>query len=163
MKTIFHLPFILILFGMVISGSLISQANVVGAGGNGSSPEGIMSFTIGQISANILDSPGHSITEGVQQPHELFVVSIFTDPDLGLSVEVFPNPTSTHLILRTLSREYNYTTRFSISDVNGRVMTSQVFTSDETIIPMTKYTPGTYILTLFQGEMPVHQFKIMKL
>jgi hypothetical protein len=163
MKTLFHQAYLLTLFGMIASGGILAQSDVVSTGGNASSAAGTVSYTVGQNSANILDAPGHSIYEGVQQPYELFVVSITSDQDKGLSVEVFPNPTSTNLILRILSPEFSSTTRYSITDVNGILRTSQVFAGDEIMIPMMEYSAGTYFLTLFQGETTVHQFKILKL
>ncbi len=163
MKPLFYKPFLLTLFGFFIYGNIFAQANVVGAGGNVNAAEGTVSYTIGQPVTNHLDSPGHSLNEGLQQPYELFVVSTYTDLETGLSAEVFPNPTSDYLILRMLSSQNKSATRYAITDINGMPMASKDFEETEINIPMKEFTPGTYILTLFNAKKPVHQFKIIKL
>ena len=76
---------------------LYAQTDFVGSGGSVETPAGSVSFTVGQSFSQVTDMAQGAVYEGVQQPFELFVVSIFSGPAQTLHARVFPNPASTDL------------------------------------------------------------------
>lgn len=84
-------------FGLM---SVQAQNTITTTGGNSTGFGGSVTYTIGQIAYTTQTSSAGTITQGVQQPFEIFVVtSLESARDISLQLQVFPNPATDYLKL----------------------------------------------------------------
>jgi hypothetical protein len=154
---------IMIAFCMLGYGfSLRAQNAVPSAGGNGSGPGGTISYSAGQIvNATIQHSAG-TITQGVQQPFEILVVTDIKEASgILLEVSVYPNP-ATDFIKLIIENYETLNLRFQLYDINGVVIRNSKIETAETNIIMSNLAPGTYFLKVTDKNLTVKTFKIIK-
>ena len=72
----------------------------------------------------------------------------------GNTVKVFPNPANEKLMIVDI--DINAKLRVSISDMQGRVVLSQIFTApaNDATVDIAALVPGVYLLQLFENDMP---------
>ncbi|MBS4012278.1 MAG: T9SS type A sorting domain-containing protein [Bacteroidetes bacterium] len=149
----------LVLFVMPV---LFSQDVITTSGGDGSGSGGSVSYTVGQVGYTSIESEDGTITQGVQQPFEIFViVSIDEAADINLIFEAFPNPTAGILTLKIL----NYNSEnlsYKLYDFNGRKVEAKSIDMLETKINMVNLPTSTYFLKIFDGNKEIKTFKIVK-
>ncbi len=149
----------LYLFAMSV---LFSQDVISTSGGDGTGSGGSVSYTVGQVGYTSIDSEDGSITQGVQQPFEIFViVGIDEAADISLIFEAYPNPTSGILTLKII----NYNSEnlsYKLYDFNGRTVEVKSIDILETRINMISLPSSTYFLKIFDENKEIKTFKIVK-
>jgi len=75
-------------------------------------------------------------------------------------IRVFPNPVRDELTLEVREDLQNLT--FRMFDLSGRQMSTGRVLSPQTVIDMSLYASGTYILIIEQGGQRVQSFQIVK-
>ena len=155
---------LLTLFGFGLL-SVRAQTTISTAGGNATSSGGTVSYTVGQVAYSTQTSTSGTITQGVQQPFEIFVATALEQAkDISLQLQVFPNPVNDYLKLSvvpsaTISIQ---SLSFQLYDVNGKLVQNNNVESNETNIMMSGFTSGTYLLKVNQGNTSFKTFKIIK-
>ncbi|MBN1599128.1 MAG: T9SS type A sorting domain-containing protein [Bacteroidales bacterium] len=150
---------LLLFFGLI---NLQAQDAVNAGGGDASGSGGSSSYSVGQTAYTSFTGTGGAVTEGVQQPYEIWVV---TDIDETIGVDLFftvkPNPTTDYLTLYTedLNR-LNLT--YQLFDINGRILEDNKITRSETIIDMNQLVSATYFLKISDDDKVIKTFKIVK-
>jgi hypothetical protein len=148
---------LLLCFGV---NALFGQEAVVPAGGNATGGGGSVSYTAGQVFYLIHSGPSGSVSQGVQQPYEIFAVGV-VESGLSFSLSVFPNPTSNHLTL--LVKDFNHQKlQFQLYDLSGRLLLSDRVSDTHTLIPTGSLQPGVYLLNVILDNRNVQSFKIIK-
>ncbi|MCM0060582.1 MAG: hypothetical protein NBV57_06985 [Algoriphagus sp.] len=80
---------------------LQAQQTTLSSGGNGSGTGGSFAYSVGQTVYTAQSTSATSLSKGVQQSFELFLITGLEEEDrFGLAATVFPNPTSTYLTSR---------------------------------------------------------------
>ena len=154
----------LTLFGFGLL-SVRAQSTISTAGGNATSSGGTVSYTVGQVAYSTQTSSAGTITQGVQQPFEIFVATALEQAkDISLQLQVFPNPVNDYLKLSvvpsaTISIQ---SLSYQLYDVNGKLVQNNNVESNETNIMMSGFTSGTYLLKIIQGDTSFKTFKIIK-
>lgn len=142
--------------------ALPAQESTITSGGDASGDGGSVSFTLGQLASGIHSGTNGSVSEGVQQPYEISVVSEIEETDIDPQMSLYPNPTQGLLILRITDNEIQGTRwTMSLYDVDGRVIKNQVILSNETIIDMSGLSSQVYFLRI-NNDLKVKTFKIIK-
>ena len=155
---------LLTLFGFGLL-SVRAQTTISTAGGNATGSGGTVSYTVGQVAYSTQTSTSGTITQGVQQPFEIFVATALEQAkDISLQLQVFPNPVNDYLKLSvvpsaTISIQ---SLSFQLYDVNGKLVQNNNVESNETNIMMSGFTSGTYLLKVNQGNTSFKTFKIIK-
>jgi hypothetical protein len=142
-----------------------AQESVNAAGGNASGNGGSVSYSIGQVFYQAHEGEGGTVTEGVQQPYEIFVITSVEDaPDIRLSVSAFPNPVSDRLIMLvdemidfSLAGYY-----FRLFDISGREFQSNRITGRQTEIDMSGLDPAVYFIRILDTHRELKVFKVVK-
>ncbi len=151
------LVFLFFLIGVINS---LSQNAILTVGGELSSSEGSVSFSIGQLLyVNNVGSDGSEI-QGVQQPHELDIISI-DEMDIDYTISVKPNPTSNFItltIINSVSKKFTYI----IFDANGRKLKEKVFVNNEEIISLSEFPPAVYFIKVFNYSKIIKSIKVLK-
>lgn len=149
----------LIAFGL---SGLQAQESVHASGGNASGSGGSVSYSIGQVSFQTYKSINGSISQGVQQPYEISVITAIENAkDINLLVSVYPNPASDYLTLEV--NEFNLSNlSFRLYDINGKLLQSGQITGIQTRIVMSNLIPSGYFVKVLQRSREVKTFKIIK-
>jgi hypothetical protein len=154
----------LILGGLTI---LKAQESTPASGGDITGTGGSVSFSVGQVFYGNFDGSSGSVTEGVQQPYEISVVTGLEEArNINLSVSAYPNPTTDYLELKVESeklKDFSY----QLYDMNGKLLQNKKLTGTETQIDMRNLVPATYFVKVIvktQGiaSQEVKTFKIIK-
>ena len=136
-----------------------AQKSVVATGGNATGTGGTASFSVGQISYK---SPtGNTVSDGVQQPFEIFTLGTDDFPTIILQAIVYPNPTSSNinLIIENYSIDNLH---YNLYDIQGRSIANQKITQQGTNITMENLQSANYFLQVFDNNKTLKTFKIIK-
>lgn len=139
--------------------SLKAQENINASGANITSDEGSISYSIGQTVYNTNTGTNGSISEGVQQPYEISVVSGIKEKDITLSISAYPNPTTDYLTLELIEFQ---NTNFQLININGKILQSEPIRNSYTRINMSNLINGLYFVKVIQNESEIKVFKIIK-
>ena len=140
------------------------HASVNTSGGNASDTGGSVSYSVGQVFNTTAFGTNGSVSEGVQQPFEISVLSGVDITGIDLYYAVYPNPTSGKL---TLKLDASTTTNiqsmsYQLYDVNGKMLRNDRLKEFETSIDMSDFVSATYFLKVTNINKEVKLFKIIK-
>ena len=139
-----------------------AQQSLSAAGGDASGSGGTASFTAGQMFYSTLTgTDGYSVTQGVQQPFEIFVETGIEKKGIELGCVVYPNPVTDHLILKIKDEMRTHLT-YQLFDSKGQMIAMHKVTASETKISMSDLSKGTYFLRVTEDGKEVKTFKIIK-
>jgi hypothetical protein len=141
---------------------LQAQEAIPASGGNASGSGGSASYTVGQLVYTTNTGTSGSVAQGVQQPFEISVITGLEEAKgITLQCSAYPNPANDYLILK-IEGEVGTQCIASLYDMNGKLITAQKITGNETTIIMRNLVPATYFLKVIQGNKEVKTFKIIK-
>ncbi len=165
MKSILSV-FLALMFSLSVSGQEIKQQVVASAGGYDVSGDNSisLSWTLGELAIATVESGSGDLilTQGFQQ--SMLVIDIIQkNPELGVKVSVFPNPTS-EMVNINFSAPLSGETDLYLNSADGRlVYTGKLLPGDILKqINMQQYPGGTYILRI-QNGIKINIYKIIKL
>jgi hypothetical protein len=139
-----------------------SQTAVLSAGGEAIGDDGNISYSIGQVSYSTYSETDGSISEGVQQPYEISMITEVADySSIDLSISVYPNPTKDNVLIKSESRE-SLNLYYQLLDLNGKIIREEKMYSTEESIEMINLPPATYILRINEETNLIKSFKIIK-
>ncbi|GAB4291257.1 MAG: hypothetical protein Kow0068_16560 [Marinilabiliales bacterium] len=139
----------------------MAQKTVPATGGEATGSGGTVSYTVGQVAYQTNSETSGTVSEGVQQPYEIFITSIEDVEEVTLSVTAFPNPTTDYLTLSI--EEYDLSNlSYKMFDMNGRLIQSKEINSNQTKIEMNSLLPATYFIKVFDGNKEIVTYKIIK-
>jgi len=150
--------------GIAISSAAFSNAQqtVSATGGNGTGSGGTVSYTSGQTSYKSLMNNSGTVTEGIQQPFEIQIVTKLNVPrEITLECEAYPNPATDFLILK-IFRDRIENLKYQLIDLNGKVLEEAFIGDVETTISLKHYKPTNYFLKVMDNSTEVMTFKITK-
>jgi len=149
--------FLLLSFGLT---SLQAQESVNATGGNASGSGGTVAYSLGQVVYTTNSGTSGSVSQGVQQAYEISTVGI-KETELNISLSVFPNPTIDHLTLQI--HDYNNEKlTCQLFDMQGKLLISEVITSNQIQINMSDFPVATYFMIVMQKNRKIQSFKIIK-
>jgi hypothetical protein len=138
-----------------------AQNNTLTTGGEASSDNGSISYSIGQIDYTSAENSFGYINQGVQQPFEIVTLSGNEIYDISIIAQAYPNPTLNSLIISV--ENFNYENLlYTLYDSRGREIIVGKITNSETIINMQSFASATYILKLANNNKEIKSFKILK-
>ena len=139
-----------------------AQQAISTAGGEDTGAGGTVSYTIGQVNYTTNTESEGTVSQGVQQPYEIMVISSSEDIyGINLELSVYPNPTSEYLKLKVV----NYTNgnlTYQLYDVNGKLLENKEIDGVVTNIQMNMLVPSIYYLKVSANNIEVKTFKIIK-
>ena len=150
-----------LLLGLGLTG-LQAQTSVNATGGNASGSGGSASYSVGQLAYTTNTGTNGSVSEGVQQPFEISVVTgIEEAKGINLSVTAYPNPTTDYLTLSIADFDASKLS-YQLYDMNGKLLQNEKITGNQTNIVMSNLVPATYFVKVIQGNKEFKTFKIIK-
>jgi hypothetical protein len=150
-----------LLLGLGLTG-LQAQTSINATGGDASGGGGSVSYSVGQVAYQTHTGTSGSVSEGVQQPFEILVVTAIEEAKgINLLVSAYPNPTTDYLQLKVESEKLKDLS-FQLYDMNGKLLQKEKITGNQTSIVMSNLVPATYFVKVVQGNKEVKTFKIIK-
>jgi hypothetical protein len=142
---------------------MLGQETVSTTGGEASGTGGTVSYTVGQVLYNTHSSGTNSEAQGVQQPYEIsIVVGIKEQEGISLHCQVYPNPSTSYLMLNVESSELFDDLNYQLYDVTGKLLKSDSVNGNTTRIGMEDYVPAIYMLRVVSKNQLLQTFKIIK-
>ena len=158
----FYLATMITVFLLLFVNGMQAQETVTTSGGNATGSGGTVSYTVGQVAFTTNTSTTGTVTQGIQQPYEILVVTGLEEAK-GISLEfsVYPNPTSDLLKLKV--EKYNLENlTYQLYDINGSLLYITDITGQETQIEMSDYPSAAYYLHIIHNQKTIKTFKIIK-
>jgi hypothetical protein len=149
--------------GLTVPG--FAQEAVVSAGGNTTGSNGSISFSVGQVFFHTNEGTEGTVSEGVQQPYEIFVITSAEHlSDISLQMSAFPNPVSHQLNLRIDNAGDLSAGKltYQLFDFQGRVLLIERVVDYQTPIDMSFFEPAVYFLNVLDGNQKIKTFKVVK-
>ena len=142
--------------------SLHAQNDIPATGSNARGAGGTSSYSVGQVFYTMETDTTGTITHGVQQPFEIWIVTGIEEASvINLECSVFPNPTTNLLTLKI--GDYNEEKlSYYLFDINGKHNQIHKIKAGETQINMENRASGIYFLKIFDNKKEVKTFKIIK-
>jgi hypothetical protein len=157
-----HKRIVVIIFMILSLVSIYAQKTQLSSGGNASGIGGSVNYSVGQIVYIQNKSTNMTISQGVQQPFEISVLTgLNIAKDILLLCSAYPNPATDYVIVKV----ENYQTDdlvYQLLDSNGKLLVSKKSEGAETIIMMTNFKPAIYLLEINQANETIKTFKIIK-
>ena len=151
------------LFLVGISG-LQAQEVIPATGGEATGSGGSVSYTVGQMVYSTNTGANGSVSQGIQQPYEISVISAINElAEFTLECAVFPNPVAESLILKVVRENISVSSlSFQLYDINGKLIQNKELESNETRIHMRDLVPAIYFLKVIDNKEELKTFKIIK-
>ncbi len=138
-----------------------AQSSLNAAGGNYAGNGGSVSSSIGQTFYTTITGISGSVSQGVQQPYEIWIVTGTNHAEVDLGIYAYPNPSYGWLILKVENAEKEVFS-YELLDINGKVLESKYIETNETRIDMNAYPAATYFLKVMHPMKEIKTFKIFK-
>ena len=138
-----------------------AQQAIDASGGDAIGTNGKVSYSIGQVAYVSATGSNGSVSQGVQQPFEIFTLGTDHFPTIILQALVYPNPTSANVILKMENYSLENAS-IQLYDIQGRTVIEQKISQNETSITMENLAASNYILQVLDNKKPIKSFKIIK-
>tara|TARA_B100000809_G_scaffold241111_1_gene264022 strand:+ start:1267 stop:1749 length:483 start_codon:yes stop_codon:yes gene_type:complete len=149
------------LFALLATIELHAQESPTASGGEATGAGGTASYSVGQVVYTTNTGTNGSITQGVQQPYEISIVTGIDETTINLEMSVYPNPTTNYLQLKVGSEQVENLT-YQLIDLQGKVIENKKITASNTTIKMEGLPKATYFLKVTEQSQAVKTLKIIK-
>ena len=141
---------------------LHAQQSVNATGGEASGSGGTSSSTVGQIANQTLWAKNAYLSEGVQQPYEISIVTGMDEAsDISLMLKAYPNPASKYLVLDVGDCQ-NRLLSYNLYDLSGQCVHQAGISKVQSTINMAQLPAGAYLLKVIDRNKELKTFKIIK-
>ncbi len=139
-----------------------AQEAISPVGGNASGSGGTMCYTVGQIAYQTLWAKNAYLSEGVQQPYEISIVTGMDEAaDISLSLKAYPNPASKYLVLDVGDCQ-NRLLSYKLYNLSGQCVQQAGISKVQSTINMAQLPAGVYLLKVVDHSKELKTFKIIK-
>ena len=152
---------LLFLFIFSFTNNVSAQQTANTSGKNVSQNNTSVSYSIGEVYYNTTSNANSVITQGIQQPYEIYLISgIGNEKDVML-ITAFPNPTTTTLKLLIQDIKLDGL-NYKLYDLLGKEILSGDITSNQTEVDLINLMPAVYFIKVFRYNSTIKYFKIIK-
>jgi hypothetical protein len=148
---------------MIVGGfsvSVSAQEATVVSGGYAAGLYGSASYSLGQNAYYTFSSLSGTVTQGVQQPFEVFALSDGSIP-LSVNFTLYPNPTYDRLYV-DIADNVPESLVLSVFDMKGGVIHTQRVIDSITMISLDGLSSGIYVVKIMESSERSQSFKIVK-
>ena len=138
-----------------------AQQAIVTIGGDAIGASGQISYSIGQIAYTTYEGSTGSVSQGVQQPFEISVITETNESTAEVLCTSYPNPTSEGVYLHITAAFFSEF-HFQLVDLTGKLLHSGGIQEEETYIDMKSLSAGIYVLRIQTNHKNIKTFKIVK-
>ena len=124
--------------------NLNAQNGIGITGGECESDSFRVSYTVGQIVFEVIETEEFYISQGLQHPLVFLYTDIIESEISETGLLVYPNPAGENLYLRTDAQEFKDLS-FKLFDMQGRILMAERIENDLTRISVEQIRAGIYI------------------
>ena len=147
---------------LLFSMTSMAQQAVLPASSNATGTGGSASYSVGQVSFKTVESQAGTVTQGVQQPYEiLFMTGVDDQKSTSLTCKVYPNPVAAELTLK-IEKPVPVNLRYEVRNELGAIVAEGQAGNGETIIPVSGFPAGIYIVILLEDQKQKTTWKVIK-
>ena len=139
---------------------IYAQDAITSGGGDAFGNNGNISYAIGQLLLTTNAGTGGSVSQGIQQPYEVFTITGFYETWINLDVTTYPNPTTDLLMLKVTENIRNM--EYQLYNESGELLLNKEIAGNLTTIPMSGLSSAIYILNVNRNNRQIKTFKIIK-
>lgn len=139
---------------------LIGQQSINSSGGNGTGTGGSFSYSLGQTDYVAATGTNGKVSQGVQQPFEIFLLGANQLPEISSEWRIYPNPTTD--IVSIKNDNDDVIVNYQLFDVTGKLIATSTDKVQSNEINMTSLAKGNYILVIQTNNNSTKTFKIIK-
>ena len=139
-----------------------AQQAITTAGSEATGDGGTISYSVGQIAYKTITGTNGTITEGVQQPLEIFTVGIDNSEENLVDITAFPNPVTNNLLLKIDPSLSFQSMEYQLYNMQGNLLKNNKLTGNETDIDLSSLVPSSYFLRVIEKEKEIKTFIIIK-
>lgn len=152
---------LLFLFIFSFTNNVSAQQSANTTGKNVSQNNTTISYSIGEVYYNTTTTLSSVITQGIQQPYEIYLISgIGNEKDVQL-ITAFPNPTSSTIKIVTQDIKIDGL-NYKLYDLLGKEILSGDITSNQIELDLNNLMPAVYFIKVFRYNSTIKYFKIIK-
>ena len=143
---------------------LYGQEAVVSSGGYHKSESGSISWGLGELAVETLQSNSFILTQGFQQS-TITIVSVYDVDESEIHLNVFPNPTSDMIYLETdisTTLGGNPEVSYTLVDLSGQTLVSGLINEPVKEISFINLRNGIYFLNVRVSDQNIKTFRIIK-
>ncbi|MBN2730348.1 MAG: T9SS type A sorting domain-containing protein [Bacteroidales bacterium] len=156
MKKIFSLLFITTIFSIAVN----AQELVSNSGAYFSNSSGSLAWSVGEAVIATISDGTDTLTQGFHQSK--FIFTDISESQLeGISVSVFPNPTTENISIEIESADlkgFSYT----LLDQHGKLLRNKEITDKITEVDMLNHPAATYFVSVYKDGISVKTIQIIK-
>jgi Secretion system C-terminal sorting domain len=145
-----HKHFVFTMLIASIGSTALSQSTCLTTGGDASSADGSVSFSIGQIDYVSNNNSSGLVHQGVQQPYELFEIIGVTEIGNLINMSIFPNPASHHVMVMVNGTFTDL--NLELYDAIGKLISIQPIYSMQTQLSLSELRNGIYFIKLRDAQ-----------
>lgn len=152
---------LLFLFIFSFTNNVSAQQSANTSGKNVSQNNTSVSYSIGEVYYNTTTTSSSVITQGIQQPYEIYLISgVGNEKDVQL-ITAFPNPTSSTIKIVTQDIKIDGL-NYKLYDLLGKEILSGDIRSNQTELDLNNLMPEVYFIKVFRYNSTIKYFKIIK-
>jgi len=136
-----------------------SSINVTG--GDISSEEGSISYSIGQVFYSSYNGEKNYVTEGIQQPLIITITPLDEKGEESFKLAAYPNPVTNYFTIEASS----YTNRslsYHLMDLNGRLIMEDRIGKSAAKVDISSLSVAMYLLLIKDNGQHIKTIKILK-
>ncbi|MCK9449562.1 MAG: T9SS type A sorting domain-containing protein [Bacteroidales bacterium] len=157
----YHKTMMLSVIALLITGLSIAQTSVNTSGGTGSGYEGTTTYSIGQIIVTAESGQNGSVTHGIQQSFEMYLLNNSETASPKLSMKVFPNPATDYVVLE-IKEPTMETYSYRLFNTQGNILESDKIADQQTEIDIKHLPSQVYFLQVYEHIKPIQSIIIIK-
>jgi len=120
-----------------------------------------VSYSIGQVDFLSITNAGGSVSQGVQQPYEIFSTDLQEVQGFELTLAAYPNPAQEDLWLHVQDAQ-GLPVEWVLADESGRTLAANALQADRVPIPINGLPSAVYILQVRRSGELLKSFRIIK-
>lgn len=144
-----------------LASEALGQRAVPTSGGDASGGGGSISYSVGQVDFNAVNSAGGTVSQGVQQAYEYLVLRVVDPQGSNQAVSVSPNPAREGITVES-EQTLDGHSRFELLSADGSVLRTGRLAGTRTFIAMLDLPPASYLLRIIRSNDEQNTFKILK-
>jgi len=138
-----------------------AQSVFSSTGKNVSASEGIISYSLGQITYKLSKGESGSLSQGIQQTYKIVTINSAESKIINYSVEVYPNPTTNTLNLNTDIKDLEHLS-YQLFNLKGELLETGSIKMPNNLIDISERISGAYILKLTKKHEILKVFRVIK-
>ena len=140
-----------------------SQKDNVASGGESTGSGGTVSYSIGQVAYETNSGSNGNLSQGVQQPFEIFVILMNPEFVSDLTkITLLPNPAVNTVVLSVSDWNNFEGAMYNLTDITGKIITKGNINYKETSLDVSTLPGACYFLNVFQNNKAIKSFKLLK-